>query len=244
MTSEPPPAQTDDNARRREVSAANHLEAWLRRARAVRVVPGAVFIFVGCMMAILEQRADAWLAWGNWLDLFFGLLLPCLGFALSLKVVQADTDPFCVDSARARLGANRRAIRARRIALSVGVGLLLGLVVLLLGRALSYPATTTYLNRDLWLCVGLGALATGTYITFFAATARLGLGRSGAAIAFSLDLTLGHAEGAWALIVPHPYLVSLINSPGNSLTSPYLSSIVLVAMAFASTAFIVAKTPR
>jgi hypothetical protein len=124
------------------------------------------------------------------------------------------------------------------------VGLLLEIALLVICRTITYPAISTCFSRDIWICLGIGVLATITYIGFYSALAKLGLGRIPVIIGFFVDLTLGHSDISLAFLVPQRHIAQLLGTPNHfSISTPNCSLFLLGIFAF-STAWIFVRTPR
>jgi hypothetical protein len=208
------------------------------------VIKSAIFVAINLVSAVLEKRADALGAWETWLYIHFGLLVPGLCFALAAEVGRFELEPTERDAQRVRFGKNRRYVILTRYTGALLMGLILETTLLVLGRTITYPAFSTCFSRDIWICSGIGVLATITYIGFYSALAKLGLGRIPVIIGFLVDLTLGHSDISLAFLVPQRHIAQLLGTPNHfSISTPNCSLFLLGIFAF-STAWIFFRTPR
>ena len=140
--------------------------------------------------------------------------------------------------------ADRRFVICTRYAGALLVGLFLEIALLVICRTITYPAIATCFSHDIWICLGIGVLATITYIGFYSALAKLGLGRIPVIIGFFVDLTLGHSDISLAFLVPQRHIAQLLGTPNHfSISTPNCSLFLLGIFAF-STAWIFVRTPR
>lgn len=208
------------------------------------IVPPVIYFVFSSVAAVLEKRSDALGAWETWLRIDFGILLPCFCLVFARYLGRFETDSTDFDAARVRFGANRRRVVLERFFVLVALGLLVQVLVLGLGRITTYPAFSTCFNRDLWICIGIGALATITYISGFCALSKFGVSYAPAYIGFFVDLTLGHADAWLSLLTPHRHIAQLLGTANHFYTSALASSLVLLGFSVVSTAWILARTPR
>lgn len=244
MSQKPHPARVTHRFAPRSPIRVNDIRRRWFDANGHHFVTISLYVILNVIAATLEQRADALSAWESWLHIHFSLLLPTLCLVLALDVSRSDRDPFDIDSLKARYGKNRRTLVVPRLLTRQATGLLVNLGTLLLCRTVTYPTTVACFDRDLLTCVGISVLATITYIAFFGALTKVGLGRTLAIVALVVDLTLSHAEGAWSLLVPQRHVTELLGTPGIFVVSAFTSSVVLIVTAIATTVWIVARTHR
>lgn len=194
-----------------------------------------------CVATVLARR-DILTAWDTWLTVHVGLLLPVMALRMSFQVFPqagATREPYL---AKVRFGASRRRLLLGRLAIATLGFALLNLVLVLIARALTLPRSTTLLTADFFVSCGISLLATGTYIPFFGAAQRLGMGQHGAIAAFVIDLTFGHVVGGWSLLTPHRHLAEMLGTSGIFLVSARTSSWVLLAIAVLSSSWILVRT--
>jgi hypothetical protein len=200
-----------------------------------------LYAVASVVSAILFQRRDPLTAWDAFLNVHFGLLLPIVAFALACGLPHRNGASLQSDEQRSRFGMSRRKLVAQRYLGLLVVGVVLTLLPLLWGRALTLPVPEMEAARDGLLCVGIGLLATTTYISFLGAMAHAG-GRWAAGAALFYDLTLGHSRGVWAALSPHPYVAELLGSAGVFIFDAHASSWMLGAAALTSAAWIFFRT--
>jgi hypothetical protein len=201
-------------------------------------------VLTSAMLAVLETAVDPISAWERCIVAMFGIGVPCLALKASLDFYRAQQTPSDPSALRARHGADRRHLLAGTWLRIHGASLVWFCVALLVCRVISHSALEAVFNRDLLYCTGIGCLATTAYIAFFAAATRLGAGRTGAWVAFWLNLTLGHVNAAWSAAFPHRHVAILIGHPDSSFFSAYSSSWILLGFVVVGLSITALKTPR
>ena len=247
MTPTPGTSTSLDTARkatRRIDHFVEHLQSAMRLARSWRVTLLLGLVALSILSAISVQKTDALTAWESWLHLHFGYVLPLLCLALSFRAMSPCDDPSNAHFARIRLGADRLYLTLTNLGVVLVGSSAIGAALLLLGRFLTRGTGEAVFLSDFAVCIGIGLIATATYIIFFSAMQRLGRGRTPAIVAFAFDLTVGHSDGAWALFTPHRYLEEMLGSPGIFLVSARASSWILLSIMLAGIGWIVARTRR
>jgi hypothetical protein len=202
------------------------------------------WVLSAILVASIEVTIDPLTAWEHLLEVLFGLLIPTMALFMALGLYWQLASPEQPMALAARHGADRRRRLLPATAAALGLAMLLTCAALVLSRQFCRPATEALLNRDLALCCGIGCLATGAYIAYLLVATRLGIGRTGAWVAFGIDLTLGHIDGGWSMLAPHRYVVNLIGHPGIFTWSAKASSWILLGFMVVGLAIGVARTPR
>lgn len=238
VTHTPPAPQATDSEGHR--GAAQALGWFKSHAGIVTVLLS--YVVLNAVVATVVARRNILTAWDTWLATHFGLLLPLLALVLALRAMRLNFAPQPRDWIRIRLGGSRRGLLIRRLAFSSGVFAAVNLTLVVLARFLTQPRAVVPLDSDLWVTCGISLIATVTYMPFFSAMQRLGLGPRGAIIAWIIDLTLGHVAGGWSLLTPHRHLAEMLGTSGIFLVSARSSSWLLLAMALSSSVWILVRT--
>jgi hypothetical protein len=209
---------------------------------ATRVGIGWTLIVV--VVAKLAGVLDPLTAWEDLLDVLFFQLVPILALFVTLGLYGGLGNSWSPAALAARHGANRQRLLIAAMARALILSVIVTAVALVLSRQVCHPATEALWTRDLVMCCGIGCLATGAYIGYLSAATRIGLGRFGAWAALAIDLTLGHVDAGWSILLPHRHVFVLIGHPGIALLSGRASSLILLGFTVVGLTTCFARTPR